>query len=58
MSNNSDIIKKGVALNKYAKDSNLSKGHIVELQNDKYVMWTGSQFIGVSDMGINEVGAQ
>jgi len=46
MSNNSGM-KKGTALIKYANDSNLSKGHIVELNDDKYVMWTGSKFIGV-----------
>ena len=45
-SNNSDL-SNSAALIKYANDSNLSKGHIVEMKNDKYIMWTGSKFIGV-----------
>ncbi len=45
-SNNSDL-SKGAALIKYATDSNLPKGHIVEMKGGKYLMWTGSKFIGI-----------
>ena len=34
------------AMNKFAEENNLTKGHLIK-KGDKFLMWTGSQFIGV-----------